>query len=190
MLQKIICLLFLLFLFSLNNFAQTKTNEAVERQIKNLRLGQTFKLTYNSDSGMSKIMVVADDFGFDQDKAAKVQGFSFGMAFFYQGKILNAAPDEINLTFWVKTNKPRFAENHHLTVFTGGETLDLGDARYASKPNENMEYLNFKISRIDLEKIAASPEAKMKIGEAEFKFLPSHLRVFAGMTKISNPSDL
>lgn len=187
--QKIICLLFLLFLFLSNNFAQTKTNEAVEQQIKNLRLSQTFKLTYNAESGMSKIMVIADDFGFEQDKTAKVQGFSFGMAFFYQGKTLTVAPDEINLTFWVKTNKPRFAENHHLTVFTANETLDLGDARYVSKPNENMEYLNFKISRSNLEKIAALAEAKMKIGEAEFKFLPSHLRVFSGMVKISNPSD-
>lgn len=187
--KKIICFLFLLFLFSLNNFAQTKTNEAVEQQIKNLHLGQSFKLTCNPESGMSKIMVIADDFGYEQDKAAKVQGFSFGMAFFYQGKTLTIAPDEINLTFWVKTNKPRFAENHHLTVFIGNETLDLGDARYAAKPNENMEYLNFKISRIDLQKMGNSSEAKIKIGEAEFRFLPSHLRVFSGMAKISNPSD-
>ena len=175
-------------LFSINIFAQTKTNEAIEKQIKNLRLAQT-KLTYNPESNMSKIMVIADDFGSEQDKAAKVQGFSFGMAFFFQGKALTAAPGEINLTFWVKTDKPRFAENHHLTVFAGNETLDLGDARYAAKPNENMEYLNFKISPENLAKIGNAAEAKIKIGNAEFKFLPSHLKVLSGIVKIANPSE-
>ena len=186
--KKISLILFLTILFAINISAQTKTNEAVEKQIKNLRLAQT-KLTYNPESNMSKIMVIADDFGFDQDKAAKVQGFNFGIAFFYQGKVLTAAPSEINLTFWVKTDKPRFAENHHLTVFVGNETLDLGDARYAAKPNENMEYLNFKFSPETLSKIGNSPEARLKIGNSEFKFLPTHLKVISGIVKIANPSN-
>jgi len=186
--KKISLILFFTILSTVNIFAQTKTSEAIEKQIKNLRLAQT-KLTYNPESNVSKIMVIADDFGFEQAKAAKVQAFSFGMAFFYQGKSLTAAPGEINFTFWVKTDKPRFAENHHLTVFAGTETLDLGDARYAAKPNDNMEYLNFKISPEKLAKIGNSPEARLKIGNAEFKFLPSHLKVISGIVKIANPSE-
>lgn len=186
--KKIFPILLLTILFVINISAQTKTVEAIEKQVKNLRLAQT-KLTYNPDSNMSKIMTVADDFGYEQDKAAKVQGFNFGMAFFFQGKALTAAPPEINLTFWVKTDKPRFAENHHLTVFAGNETLDLGDARYAAKPNENMEYLNFKFSPETLSKIGNSPEARLKIGDAEFNFLPSHLKILSGIVKIADPSE-
>ena len=180
--------MFFTILFSINLFAQPKTSEAIEKQIKNLRLAQA-KLTYNAESNMSKIMLIADDFGYEQDKAAKVQGFSFGMAFFYQGKTLTAAPNEINFTFWVKTDKPRFAENHHLTVFAGSETLDLGDARYAAKPNENMEYLNFKFAPETLSKIGNSSEARLKIGTSEFKFLPSHLKAISGIVKIANPKE-
>lgn len=186
--KKVSLILFFTILFAINIFAQTKTNEAIEKQIKNLRFTQA-KLTYNPESDMSKIMVIADDFGTEQDKVAKVQGFSFGMAFFFQGKSLTVAPNEINFTFWVKTNKPRFAENHHLTVFAGNEMLDLGDARYAAKPNENMEYLNFKFSPETLSKIGNSAEARLKIGSSEFKFLPSHLKAISGIVKIANPKE-
>ena len=186
--KKLSLILFFTILFAINIFAQTKTSEAIEKQIKSLRLAQT-KLTYSAESNMSKIMVIADDFGAEQDKAAKVQGFAFGMAFFFQGRALTAAPNEVNFTFRVKTDKPRFAENHRLTVFAGSETLDLGDARYVSKPNENMEYLNFKFSPETLSKIGNSSEARLKIGNAEFKFLPSHLRVISGIVKIANPAE-
>ncbi len=188
--KKLIFLSIFMLLFTAHIFGQTKNNDAIERQIKNLRLAQTFRLTYNSESDMSKIMAFAEDFGGEQDKRAKVQGFSFGMAFFFQGKTLSVAPDPINLTFWVKTKKPQFAEAHHLTIYAGTETLDLGDARYAAKPNENMEYLNFKFPREVIEKIGKSNEAKIKIGNSEFIFTPEHLKVFSAMTKISNPSDL
>lgn len=188
--KKIICLSIFLFLSAANIFAQTKSNDAVERQMKNLRVAQNFKLTYNPDSNMSKIMVVAEDFGFEDDRAAGVQGFSFGMAFFYQGKSLNVKPDEINLTFWVKTDKPRFAESHHLTITAGNETLDLGEARYAAKPSANMEYLNFKISPENLARIAAAPNAKMKIGKNDFTFTPQHLQIFSAIVKISDPQNL
>ena len=169
-------------------FGQSKTNAAIAKQIKDLRAEKTITLSYDESSKTSKIMVVAEDFGKEQDKRAGVEALNFGMAFFYPGTLLTAAPDEINLTFWVLNKKPRFAASHRWTVIIGGETLDLGEARYAARPKENMEFLNFKISRANLEKIARATDVKMKIGNAELKFTPEHLKTFNNLLKISNPA--
>lgn len=168
-------------------FGQAKSNEAIAKQIKDLNAGKNITLSYDEASKMSKIMVVGDDFGSEQDKRIGVEALNFGMAFFYPGKTLNAAPDEINFTFWVLNKKPKFAASHAWTATLRNETLDLGDARYVAKPKENMEYLNFKISRENLEKIARGADVKLKIGDAELKFTPKHLRTFANLLKISNP---
>ena len=69
------------------------------------------------------------------------------------------------LTFWVLTKKPRFAENHNLLVTGESGRLDLGAARYAAKPRENMEYLNFEISREDLAKIAQDAAGRFSLGD-------------------------
>ncbi len=164
--------------------AQAKTNEALARQIKDLKADKNITLTYDAASDMSKIMVRGDDFGREQDKRAGVDAMNFGMAFFYQGKTLGAAPDTINFTFWVLNSKPKFTAAHAWTLTIGDETLDLGTARYAAKPNENMEYLNFKITRENFEKIARAAEVKMKIGAAELQFTPQQLRTFANLLKI------
>ncbi|HVE58811.1 MAG TPA: hypothetical protein VNB22_18395 [Pyrinomonadaceae bacterium] len=169
-------------------FGQSKSNEAIAKQIKDLKADKNITLSYDEASKMSKIMVVGDDFGSEQDKRTGVEAMNFGMAFFYPGKSLTAAPDEINFTFWVLTKKPRFAASHAWTATVGSETLDLGDARYVAKPKENMEYLNFKISRANLEKIAKASDVKFKIGSAELKFTPEQLKTFANLLKISNPA--
>lgn len=165
-------------------FGQSKSNEAIAKQIKDLKAEKNITQSYDDASQMSKIMVVGDDFGSEQDKRTGVEAMNFGMAFFYQGKALTAAPDEINFTFWVLNKKPKFAASHAWTAIIGNETLDLGDARYVSKPKENMEYLNFKISRQNLEKIAKASDVKFKIGDAELKFTPEHLKTFANLLKI------
>ncbi len=184
--------LFYVSLFSLIlttfTFAQSKTNEQIAAQIKRLNASKSIELIYNQAGGNTKIFARGEDFGREADKRAQVESFSFGAAFFYAGKALSAAPREINLTFWVVTKKPRFAEAHHLTVFAGGETLDLGEARYVSKPKENMEYLNFVFPREVFAKIAKSPDARMKIGNNDFKFTAEHLKTFDALAKISDPS--
>jgi hypothetical protein len=175
--------------FALSVFAQSKTNEAINKQIKDLNAGKTITLTYDESSKTSKIMVVAEDFGKSQDKRAGVDALNFGMAFFYPGSVLTTAPAEINLTFWVMNEKPKFAEAHVWTATVGGETINLGEARYAARPKENMEYLNFRISRENLEKIARSREVKFKLGKTELEFTPEHLKTFVNFLKISNPAE-
>ncbi len=188
--RKFFLISFIIILQTLAASAQSKPNAAIGKQIKSLNVEKNIKLIYDEAGGTSKVFATGEDFGRDADKRANVQNFSFGMAFFYAGKTLSFTPDEINLTFWVMAKKPQFAAAHHLTVTVGNETLDLGDARYVSKPNEKMEYLNFKIRREFFAKIAKSPNAKIKIGNAEFQLTPEHLKIFAAMLKISDPSVL
>jgi len=188
--KKLFLLPILILTFAPFASAQAKANDAIEKQIKALNVEKNFKLTYDEAGGTSKIFATGEDFGREADKRARVQSFSFGMAFFYAGKTLTAAPTEINLTFWVLAKKPQFAEAHHLTVFVGTETLDLGEARYAVRQGEKIEYLNFKIPREVFVKIVKTSDAKIKIGNTEFKFTPEHLKTFAAMVRISDPSAL
>ena len=190
MIKKLFLLPILVLTFTSFAIAQTKSNDAIEKQIKTLKVEKTITLSYDEQGGTSKIFVIGEDFGRAQDNRAGLNGFSFGMAFFYPGKTLNAAPDLINLTFWAQSKKQKFAALHSLTIFANGETLDLGDARYVSRQNEKTEYLNFKISRENLIKIAKSNFGKLKIGNAEFQLTPEHFRALVALVKISEPSEL
>jgi hypothetical protein len=184
--KKYLLLPLIVLLAAAASFAQSKTNEAIAKQIKELKAEKSITLSYDEAGNTSKIMVTGEDFGKEQDKRAGVEAMNFGMAFFYPGKVLTAAPAEINFTFWVLSKKPKFAASHAWTVEVGGETLDLGEARYAARASENMEYLNFKISRANLEKIANAADVKFKIGGAEMKFTAEHLKTFANLLKIVN----
>lgn len=157
-----------------------KTNDTIQKQIKLLKADKQITLSYDKGSNASKVMAVADNFADGEAKKAGIQAMNFGMAFFYTGQSLVAAPDPINLTFWVLTKKPVFASAHAWTT----STLSLGDARYAAKTGENMEYLNFRIARADLEKVAAS-DGKFKLGGADFTFTAAHLQLLKNLLAIS-----
>lgn len=187
MIKKLFVLPLLILTFTAFAFAQTKSNDAIEKQIKILKVEKNISLSYDESGGTSKIFVLGEDFGRAQANRAGIEGFSFGMAFFYPGKILNAAPDEMAITFWAQSKKPKFGASHNLTIFANGEILDLGDARYVSREREKTEYLNFKISRENLIKIAKSNTSKLKIGNAEFQFTSEHLKVFTALVKITDP---
>lgn len=184
-----------LFIFSLISigiaFGQTaKSNEAIVRQIKQSNAEKTITLDYNAAGNSSKIMFFSEDFGRGQYGSLGLKSLSFAMAFFYAGKTLNQPPPTVNLTFWVETRKPKFAEAHRVTIFNGSETLDLGDARYVSKPGENMEYLNFVIPREILTKTVSGTNQTLKIGASEFKFTAGQLKTMANFVRISDPAAL
>lgn len=170
-----------LFLLAAAAFGQSKSNDAIARQIKTLKADKSITLTYDAAADTTKIMVVAENFGQEQQKAAGIDAINFGMAFFYPGQSLAASPEEIALTFWVLNKKPKFASSHKWTT----ATLDLGDARYAARASEEMEYLNFKVSREDLTKIAAS-DGKFRLGAADLQFSAEHLRIFNAILAISD----
>jgi hypothetical protein len=157
-----------------------KTNDAIQKQIKSLKADKQITLSYDKASNASKIMAVAGNFADTEAKKAGIQAMNFGMAFFYPGQSLAASPESINLTFWVLTKNPAFASGHAWTT----STLNLGDARYAAKPSENMEYLNFQISRNDLQKVAAS-DGRFKLGSHDFTFTSAQSQLLKDLLTIS-----
>lgn len=161
-----------------------KSNDAIAAQIKSLKADKTITLTYDAPSNTSKIMVRADNFLDSEANKAGIQAMNFGMAFFYTGTVLQTPPETINLTFWVLTKKPQFAAANKWIVTLTPDVLDFGDARYAAKPGESMEYLNFKISRAVLAKIAAGTGVKFRLGTADFTFTAAHIAIFKNLLAI------
>ncbi len=160
-----------------------RSNDAIQKQIKSLKADKQITLTF--DGGSTKIMAIADNFADSEAKTAGVQAMNFGIAFFYAGKDLATPPATINFTFWVMSKKPKFADAHAWKATIGTETLDLGDARYVAKSGENMEYLNFKLKREDLAKIANST-GKITLGTASFTFTASQLTLLKNMIAVSD----
>src|SRR5213078_1443706 len=139
--MKVLAIFAAVILFAVSAFTQERSNDAINRQIKQLGLDHT-SVTFDASSNSSKLMAVAENFSSRDADSAGVQAINFAMGFFYPGQALKTSPESIHFSFWVLTKKPRFAENHHLIADIDGRTLDLGDARYAAKPNQNLEYLN------------------------------------------------
>lgn len=166
--------------------AQEKPNSKISAQIKTRQAEKIFTFGYDQASNTSKLMAVSENFASSEAKGAGIQAMNFAIGFYYPGEALLKAPDPILLTFWVLTKKPRFGADHSLTVVTGEEMLVIGSARYVSKPKQNMEYLNFEISRDALSKIAEQSEVRFRLGESEFTFTRQHLKIFGDLLEISN----
>lgn len=176
----------LILALSISAFGQ-KTNDAIQKQIKSLKADKQITLSYDRGGNASKIMATAENFADKDAKAAGVQAMNFGMAFFYVGQSLAASPEYINFTFWVLTKKPQFANGSRWIVTLPSGDIDLGDSRYVGKPGESMEYLNFKIKRDDLAKIAAASNVKFKLGQKQFTFTPGHIQMFKSLIAVSQP---
>ncbi len=163
-----------------------KSNDAISKQIKSLKAEKAITLNFDAGSDTSKIMVVSENFDGKEASKAGLQAMNFGMAVFYQGKSLTERPERFDLSFWVMTKKPKFAAAHKWIVALTDETLDLGEARYTSKPRDNMEYLNFKISRTDLAKIAAQNNVRFKLGNADFAFTSAQMTLFKNLLALAD----
>jgi len=180
--------LLVVFVLAIGAFAQSKTNDAIQKQIKSLKADKTFTLTYDKSSNMSKLMVTSDNFSEADAKKAGIQAMSFGMAVFYQGEALTTAADQIPITFWVMSKKPQFAANHKWSAVIGKGIVDLGGAQYAARERENMEYLNFKISRAVLQDIVSVSADKITLGVHEFQFTAEHITLFKNLLKLTDPA--
>jgi hypothetical protein len=166
--------------------AQSKSNDAISKQIKALGSSKTIELTYDQNSNVSKLRAVTENFQ-DSGKTG-VQAMNFAIGFMYPGRELARAPENLLLTFWVLTKKPRFASNHNLTLNYAAGMLDLGPARYVAKPREDMEYLNFEISRDDLAKMIGQPNPSLKLGEFQLTLTPGQQKAISDLLILSDPA--
>lgn len=167
------------------SFGQAKPNSEIHRQIASLRMEKNLTLDFDKNGNTSRIKAVTDNFPDREAARSGIQAMNFAMGFFYPGDVLRSAPDPIMLTFWVLTKKPRFADAHNLRILFDSESVDLGDARYVSKPRDNMEYLNFEISRANLLRIAQTRDVKLQIGNFDFSLTPEQRIVIAEILHVS-----
>lgn len=186
--RKILPLLLIVLFTSTFAFSQGKTNQAIASQIKSMNAEKYLQIDYVKSVGVTKILGFGENFGRDQVKENGLSELSFGITFNYAGDKLTSVPEAFIMTFWVKSDKPKFAQSHGLKFMNGAENLDLGDARYAVKSSEKgMEFLNFVISRENLMKIAESgSNAQIMLGDSEFKFSPEHIKLFKIILAVSN----
>lgn len=184
--KQILQFLTIVLVFTAACFAQSKPNSAITKQIKDFNGEKDFALEYFENGNSTKLMFFGEDFGRSQTESAGIKSLTFGMMFFYPGKSLDTEPAAVNLTFWVETKKPKFAQSNNFSVFTAGETIDLGKARYAVKQRENREFLNFVISFETLKKIAQNANGNLKIGDYNFKFTPEHLKRLSEFVKLAS----
>ena len=178
--RKLSIIFVALLLFFSATFAQ-KTNDQIASQTRNSKIKLSF------DGGTTKLMAVSENFPDSEAKAAKVLAMNFAIGFFYTGRTLDRMPNEMLLTFWVMSKKPVFAERHSLTFFVNGDEIVLGDGRYSARARENMEYLNFNVSRDVLVKIASASNVYFKIGDSTFKFTNDQMRMLADLLILSDP---
>ncbi len=167
-------------------FSQSKSAAAIERQLKILKADDVFALKYDAAGDNSKVYGFGADFGAEQTRRVGLESIRFGLAFFFAGKDLPVAPDEYTMTFQARGKKPKFAERHDLQFVIDGATLDLGAARYVNK-NDGIEYLNFKLNREQLGKLAKGGEISAKLGGAELTLPAEQKKLFANLFALSDP---
>lgn len=163
---------------------QGRSHEDIRCQLIDLNADRVFTLTYDDAGNTSKLMAIAENLPQKEVERAGAQAINFAAAFTFTGKVLMAAPEKIALTFWVLTKKPVFANSHRWIVNAGGATVDLGDARYAAKATEKMEYLNFVVPLDDLSKIATTG-ATFRLGSFDFTFTPAQIKLLSNMLAIA-----
>jgi hypothetical protein len=176
--------LFAVLIFAFSCFSQERSNDEINRQIKQLGVDH-ITVTYDAASSTSKLMAVAENFSDSEADRAGLQAINFALGFFYPGTSIKTAPETVHFSFWILTKKPRFADSHHLMVDLDGKQLDLGDARYAAKANQNLEYLNFDLTRADLARIGAASKVIFHAGQHNFTASAAQIKLIAAVARIS-----
>jgi hypothetical protein len=184
--SKFLLSLFTILLLTTFTNAQSKSIEAISEQIKTLKAEKQIQLEYDKSSNYSKLLLISDGFGGEQNRKNNLSSFTFGMMYGFNGRELTMTPEVFVLTFWAKGKNTHFAESHFWKALVDGETVELGEARYARRNGDDREFLNFVVSRDNLEKISNGKVVSFTIGQAEFNVRSESLRMFANLLTISD----
>jgi len=166
--------------------AQSLTNTIIKDRIRSQGAENSISLSFDAASKMTKIMAVSENVSKDDASRSGILAMNFAAGLFYPGENFVKSPESFMLTFWVLSKKPRFGASHSLTVTVHEEVLVIGSARYAAKPREQMEYLNFEISRENLMKIAQQSDVRFQLGDEEFTFTKSQMKLFADLLIVTD----
>lgn len=165
--------------------SQDLTSDVIRERIRTAQAGKQITLTHDAAGQTTKLMGVSDNFSKDEASRAGILAMNFALGFFYPGDSMVRPPESFQLTFWVMSKKPRFSRNHSLTAAMPDEMLVIGSARYTAKAREQMEYLNFEIARENLARIAGQSEVRFMLGDEEFTFTRSQMKLIADMLAVT-----
>lgn len=165
--------------------AQSLSNETIQQRIRAAHAENSIALTVDEPNRVSKLMAVSENFAKDEAAKAGVLAMNFAVGYIYPGDSLVKSPETFVLTFWVLSKKPRFNASHAMTVVLSEEMLVVGSARYVAKAREQMEYLNYEVSREILMKIAKKSDVRFHLGNHEFTFTPSQMKLIADLLMIT-----
>ena len=165
---------------------QTLSNALIKDRVNSLHAERSISIEFDTGSKMTKIMATSENFAREEAQRSGVLAMNFAAGLLYPGESFVKSPETFLLTFWVLTKKPRFGENHAMTVALRDEVLVIGSARYVAKPREQMEYLNFEISRENLTKIAGQTEVRFQLGDQEFTFTKSQMKLLADLLVVTD----
>ena len=183
--KTLVALVAILPVFAFSIAAQSLSNETIMNRIRSERADKTITLTFDPGGKTSKIMAVSDNFVSSETSSAGLVAMNFAIGFYYPGDELKSPPESMLLTFWVLSKKPRFGAGHDMTVVLPDEMLVIGSGRYIAKPREQLEYLNFEVSRANLVKIASQTETRFKLGDHEFTFTRSQMKLLADLLTVT-----
>ena len=186
--MKFTAAVFVVIILAITANAQV-SNETIQNRIRSQKAEKSISFTFDAAGGTSKLMGVSENFSKDEAGRSGILAMNFAIGYLYAGDAMTQPADPLLLTFWVLTKKPRFGSNHSLTVVLRDEMLVIGSARYAGKPKQEMEYLNFDISRENLAKIAGQSDVRFMLGDQEFTFTKSQLKLLADLLVVTEFSD-
>lgn len=141
------------FLLSVSLHAQTKTNTAIEQQLRSS--GANATVHFDPNSKVTTLKGVAENFSDSDTKRAGVRAMNFGVGALYAGDKIERSIDPLTLSFWIMSGKPRFGEDHTLVVVSGSNRTDLGGGRYVAR-RDGMEFINFNLSREQFSSVAGA----------------------------------
>lgn len=174
-----------LLLFTTLTAAQRISNDVVLDRIRTAGAENSISVTYDETGKTTKLMAVSENFAKADANRAGILAMNFAVGVIYPGDALAKEPETFILTFWVLTNKPRFGENHAMTATLSEEMLVIGNARYVAKPTQQMEYLNFEVSREHLTKLTPENPVKFFLGDQEFKFGKSQIKLLSDVLAVT-----
>jgi hypothetical protein len=174
---------------AISAFAQSKTNDAISRQIRTLGAEKSITVSFDASGPTSKLMAVAENFSNSDADHAGVEAMNFALGFFYPGTTLQSSPSSYHFAFWIKTRKPRFADNHKFVAdLGGGRQIDFGEARYSPRARDDMEYLNFEVTRADLSTLASADNVTFHLGSYNFTVTSAQLKLIRNLLRVSDPT--
>ena len=158
-----------------------RSNDSIRRQIMELGAAKSITIEHDDRSNVTTIRAVADNFAEDETKKADIRAMNFAAGVMYLGKEFKASPDPVKVSLWVMAPKPVFTGTTAMQIYAGNGLFDIRDVRHVRRERDQMEYVNFKLTREQLKALALQTNARIIVGRYFFTFTKSQLKLLADL---------